>query len=127
MKSAIFTAAAAVFASAASAAPTAAPKALVNLVAVNKPISGEHSTKAISVPFGELTHFDDLPVTGFQVKGVTVANLPGAPKVDETKVTCRMYKDEFGVQPGSALFSKGEDALISTNSVEFGHVLCWVA
>ena len=129
MKFAIFSAAATIFASAASASPVAirdsAPSAVVNLIAVNKPVSGEHSTKAIKVPFGKLTHFD-VPITGFQVQGVTVANIPGSPKVDESKVVCRRYKDEYGVSPGSALFTKKNEALISTNTVEFGHVLCWI-
>ncbi|KAK7413387.1 hypothetical protein QQX98_007764 [Neonectria punicea] len=98
--------------------------AAANVLAVNNPISGSHSSTPVKIPFGKLTHFD-LSITELQLKGVTVT-VPGATAPDASKVTCQRYKDQYGVQPGSTAFTKGHDALISTNTVEFGWVLCYV-
>ncbi|KAK7419636.1 hypothetical protein QQX98_003227 [Neonectria punicea] len=122
----IITTLAATLASTATALPTErdANVAVVNVIAVNKPISGSHSSTPVKIPFGKLTHFD-LSITGLQLKSVTV-HAPGVTAPDVSEVTCQMYKDQYGVQPGSAAFTKAQEALISTNSVEFGWVLCYV-
>ncbi|KAM0546631.1 hypothetical protein ACHAPJ_010769 [Fusarium lateritium] len=85
----------------------------------------EQSTTPVRVPFGRLTHFDKLPITSLEVRGVMVSgnDLP-VPK--DEKVRCRRYKDQYGLQLGSTEFKKGKQADISTNSVDFGWVLCRV-
>ena len=130
MKFSMLSAAAAVFASAASASPVAArngPHAVANIIAVNEPVSGEHSRVKFSVPFGSLTSFDN-DVTGFELDSVTVNNVPfpGDNDVSVDNVVCRRYKDVTGTQAGSTSFTKTEPALISTNPVSFGWVLCYV-
>ncbi|KAH7131322.1 hypothetical protein EDB81DRAFT_808364 [Dactylonectria macrodidyma] len=123
---AIIATVAAALASAATALPTErdANVAVANVIAINKPLDGSHSSTAVKIPFGKLTHFE-LPITGLKLKGVTVT-VPGAVAPDASKVTCQMYKDKYGVQPGSAAFNKAHEALISTNTVQFGWVLCYV-
>ena len=130
MKFTIFTAATALFTSAAVASPISArngPHAVANIIAVNEPVSGEHSRLSIDIPFGKLTTFD-IPITGFELSKVTVNNIPfpGDNKVNVDNVECRRYKDPTGTQTGSSAFTKKEPALISTNTVDFGWVLCWV-
>ncbi|CAI4212747.1 unnamed protein product [Parascedosporium putredinis] len=78
----------------------------------------------VQVPLSTLTHVE-LTITGLQLTGVTV-DIPDITPPSDTDVTCQMYKDEYGVQPGSAEFFKGHDAHISTNPVQFGWVLCYV-
>jgi hypothetical protein len=121
----IFVAAAAALASTASAAPAArdTSSAVANVVAVNG-FGSSQSKTPVKIPFGKLTHYD-LSITGLQLKSVTV-NVPGATAPDVNKITCQMYKDQYGIQPGSAEFTKAKEALIATNAVQFGWVLCYV-
>lgn len=46
--------------------------------------------------------------------------------VDINSIECRAYKDADGVVPGSAPFTAKQPALLSTNLVEVGSVLCYV-
>jgi hypothetical protein len=85
----------------------------------------EQTTTSVRIPFGKLTHFDKLPITSLEVRGVMVSG-DGLPVPDDKKVRCRRYKDQYGLQLGSLEFKKGKEALISTNSVDFGWVLCRV-
>ncbi|KAI9692438.1 MAG: hypothetical protein M1822_006669 [Bathelium mastoideum] len=69
-----------------------------------------------------------------------LAVLPGAPvsasslRIDNTTTTdfdlanveCRAYKDEAGVQPGSAPFTLAQEALLSTNLGSVSSVLCYL-
>ncbi|KPM38336.1 hypothetical protein AK830_g8229 [Neonectria ditissima] len=98
--------------------------AFANVIAVNNPISGSHSSTPVKIPFGKLTHFD-LSITGLQLKSITI-DVPGVTAPDASEVTCQRYQDQYGVQRGSAAFTKAKEALISTNTVEFGWVLCYV-
>ncbi|KAF4969764.1 hypothetical protein FSARC_3068 [Fusarium sarcochroum] len=119
--------AAAVPATKAPPAPKMAPDNNLAVVVVGaiKGSGFEQSTTPVRVPFGRLTHFDKLPITSLEIRGVMVSgnDLP-VPK--DEKVRCRRYKDQYGLQLGSAEFKKGKQADISTNSVDFGWVLCRV-
>ncbi|KAJ4013240.1 hypothetical protein NW752_007535 [Fusarium irregulare] len=119
----------AAIASAASASPAKKPAPDSNLaVVVVGAISGwgyEQSTTPVRVPFGKLTHFDKLPISSLEVRGVMVSG-DGLPVPKDDRVRCRRYKDQYGLQVGSLEFKKGNPALISTNSVDFGWVLCRV-
>lgn len=134
----IITAAAALFSSIALAAPTpftpttlltkrqpASDIAFANVIAVN----GQDETP-IQIPFGKLTQFENLKITGFKLDGIEIdsSDLPGSrvpiPTVDQ--VACQRYQDEYGIRPGSIAFTKDEEALVSLNAVEFGWVLCYV-
>jgi hypothetical protein len=42
-------------------------------------------------------------------------------------VECRAYKDFAGVQPGSAVFTVDKPAYLTTNLVEVGSILCYIA
>ncbi|KAH7123498.1 hypothetical protein B0J13DRAFT_566710 [Dactylonectria estremocensis] len=122
----IFATVTAAFAATATALPTERDTgaAVANVIAVNKPLDGTHSSTAVKIPFGKLTHVD-LPITNLMLKSVTVT-ASGVAAPDVSKVTCQMYKDKYGVQPGSAAFNKKHEAYISTNTVQFGWVLCYV-
>ncbi|KAF4979731.1 hypothetical protein FDECE_18019, partial [Fusarium decemcellulare] len=122
----LITAAAATFASTATALPSsinerAAGSAVAKILAINAPISGSHSQKNVYVPLGKLTHVDDLSITSLKLESIKV-DVPNVPKPSVNDITCQMYKDQYGVQPGSAEFTKAKPALISTNSVDFGWV-----
>ncbi|KAH6871652.1 hypothetical protein B0T10DRAFT_522935 [Thelonectria olida] len=121
----IFAAAAAAIASTATALPSTRDynAAVANVVAL-KGFGNSQTKTDVKIPFGKLTHFD-LSITGLQLKSVTV-NVPGTAAPDVNKITCQMYKDQYGIQPGSAEFTKAKEALISTNDVSFGWVLCYV-
>jgi hypothetical protein len=78
----------------------------------------KQTTTTIRIPFGKLTHFNKLPVTSLEVRGVIVSgdSLP-VPKDD--KVKYRQYKDQYSLQLSSLEFQKGKQALISTNIIDF--------
>ncbi|KAF4981035.1 hypothetical protein FZEAL_3087 [Fusarium zealandicum] len=101
-------------ASTATSLPSAVPSAKVLLINRN-----DH--KFIDVPFGKLTHVD-YQIMRLEFAGVT----PDGQKVDPTKVTCQMYKDQFGIESGSTDFSSKNAAYISTNNVDLGWILCYV-
>ncbi|KAM0213584.1 hypothetical protein ACHAQD_009237 [Fusarium lateritium] len=114
------------FASAITAAPTKqTPSVGVAIMTVNEPISGEKSTHPLNVPLGVLTHQENIGITKLEIARVysTVKGVE-APEIDH--ITCQMYKDEYGTQPGSAEFTTKKDAFISTNTVSLGWVLCRV-
>jgi hypothetical protein len=113
-------------ASAVTAAPAKEkPTVGVAILTVNDPISGEKSTHPLNVPLGVLTHQANIEITKLEIARVysTVKGVE-APKIDE--ITCQMYKDQYGTLRGSADFTAKKDALISTNSVSLGWVLCRV-
>lgn len=120
---AIVTGAAALFASAASAQPTArqAPVAYANIMVYN---SADHSQQPIQIPLGQLTNAN-YHVTKLSLISLSV-HIPDIPSPDVKDVVCQRYKDQYGVQPGSAQFSYDNPALIATNPVDFGYVLCYV-
>ena len=49
-----------------------------------------------------------------------------ASNVDEDAVECRGYKDFEGVVPGSAPFSVGKTADVSTNLATISSILCYI-
>ncbi|RGP74525.1 hypothetical protein FSPOR_1102 [Fusarium sporotrichioides] len=110
-----------------ASAVTAAPVsdtyfANASVFAINKV---ENVYKSVQVPLGKLTHMD-YQLTSLELRGVGFL-LPDGQKVDPQDITCQMYKDEFGTQPGSAAFNMETPAVVSLlNPVEFGWVLCYV-
>lgn len=128
MKTACIAAAAALLAPAATLAQPLAARngngAYANVLALRHPVSGDKSETPVNIPLGQLTTFD-LAITGFQLQGVTVT-VPDEPELDAAEVTCQRYKDAYGVQPGSAAFTTSVNASVSTNTVDFGWVLCYV-
>jgi hypothetical protein len=64
--------------------------------------------------------FSSLEITALQIE-------PGSGNgVDAHAVECRRYKDHDGLVPGSTPFDDTTKAIISTNKVAFGSVLCYV-
>ncbi|OBS25005.1 hypothetical protein FPOA_05541 [Fusarium poae] len=85
----------------------------------------ENAYKSVEVPLGKLTHMD-YQLTSLELRGVGFL-LPDGQNVDPQDITCQMYKDKFGTQPGSAAFNMETPAHVSLlNPVEFGWVLCYV-
>ncbi|KAM5360197.1 hypothetical protein ACJZ2D_013907 [Fusarium nematophilum] len=80
--------------------------------------------KSFDIPLGKLTHFDHS-ITRLELRGISF-NVPGTESPDPRDITCQMYKDKYGVTPGSTEFTMKTPALISTNPVPFGWVLCYV-
>jgi hypothetical protein len=120
----IITGAVALFASASIAQPTArqAPEAYANVMVYN---SADHSQQPVRIPFGQLTNLDQYKITKLDLVGLSV-NIPDIPAPDIKDVVCQRYNDKYGVQLGSTEFTYENPALISTNPVEFGWVLCYV-
>ena len=100
--------------------------AVANIIAVNKPLSNGPEAKAtetpLQIPIAKLTTFD-LSITSLELQGITV-DVPNVSVPKDTQIVCQRYKDEYGLQPGSAMFATTEPALISTNPVDFGWVIC---
>ncbi|KAF5652011.1 hypothetical protein F25303_3731 [Fusarium sp. NRRL 25303] len=118
----ILTTAVATLASTATAAPKTETFATASVYAFNR---DQNTHKFVDVPFGKLTHID-YQITDLELRGVQFL-LPDGEKIDPDKVTCQMYKDSLGTQPGSAAFTKKTPAHISLfNPVQFGWVLCYV-
>ncbi|EWZ32418.1 hypothetical protein IWW34DRAFT_738701 [Fusarium oxysporum f. sp. albedinis] len=112
----------ATLASTATAAPKTETFATASVYAFNR---DKNTHKFVDVPFGKLTHID-YQITDLELRGVQFL-LPDGEKIDPDKVTCQMYKDSLGTQPGSAAFTKQTPAHISLfNPVQFGWVLCYV-
>ncbi|KAF4465937.1 hypothetical protein FALBO_7221 [Fusarium albosuccineum] len=109
----------ATFSTAVAAAPKEKPFVGVAIMTYN----GDESTP-LNVPLGVLTH-DTRKVTKIEI-GRAYSTVKGvkAPKVDQ--ITCQMYKDKYGSVPASKDFTAKKSALISTNPVEFGWLLCRV-
>lgn len=103
----------------------ATPHATVAIMTVNSPLDGEHSTSPLNVPLGKLTHQKNIKITELEIARV-YSNVPGIKTPELDQITCQMYKDKYGIQPGSAEFTAEKPALISTNSVSLGWVLCYV-
>ncbi|KAF4436170.1 hypothetical protein F53441_13314 [Fusarium austroafricanum] len=118
----LFAGAVAVLASATTAQPTArqAPTAYANIMVSN---SADHSQQPVRIPLAQLTTLD-YAVTKLDLISLSV-NIPDIPSPDLADVVCQRYKDKYGVQFGSAEFGKDKPALISTNPVDFGWVLCY--
>ncbi|KAF2097738.1 hypothetical protein NA57DRAFT_76547 [Rhizodiscina lignyota] len=78
------------------------------------------STQTITVKLNQL-QYSSLEVTKLQV-----SNDNGAGGINSNFVECRMYKDAAGTQVGSLPFNTTDPALISTNTVSIGSLLCYV-
>ncbi|KAM0544362.1 hypothetical protein ACHAPJ_011898 [Fusarium lateritium] len=118
----IIAGAVALFASAATAQPTArqAPVAYANVMVIN---SADHSRQPVRIPLAQLTTLD-YKITELDLISLSV-HIPNIPSPDTKEVSCQRYKDKYGVQFGSTEFTENKPALISTNPVEFGWVLCY--
>ncbi|KAF4974364.1 hypothetical protein FZEAL_8729 [Fusarium zealandicum] len=113
------------FASAVAADPQAAQPVGVAIMTVNNPVNGEHSTLPLNVPLGVLTHQADNKITELQIARV-YSNSASVKAPDVAKVTCQMYKDQYGTQPASKEFTSEKPGIISKDSVNLGWVLCYV-
>jgi hypothetical protein len=60
------------------------------------------------------------------VSELAIQNSTASGGLNISAVECRAYKDKAGVVPGSATFRVGKPALISTNLVTIGGILCYV-
>jgi len=112
----------ALLASAAVAQPTArqAPTAYANIIVVN---AADHSQQPVRIPLAQLTTLN-YQVTELRLISLSV-NIPDIPSPDVKDIVCQRYQDKYGVQFGSAEFGYEKPALIATNPVEFGWVLCY--
>jgi hypothetical protein len=116
----------AAFSSAAIAAPPKEkPYVGVAIMTVNAPISGEHSTLPQNVPLGVLTHQDGVQITELEIVNA-FSTVKGVKAPENDQIVCQMYKDQYGTLPGSAEFTVENPAVISTNSVDLGWILCRV-
>ncbi|GKU05997.1 hypothetical protein FLAG1_08269 [Fusarium langsethiae] len=78
----------------------------------------------LNVPLGVLTH-SKRKITEIEIaRAYSTVDGVEPPKVDQ--ITCQMYKDQYGSVPGSKDFTAKKGAVISTNSVDFGWLLCRV-
>ncbi|KAF5537700.1 hypothetical protein FPHYL_12701 [Fusarium phyllophilum] len=109
-------------ASTATSQPTArqAPTANAVIMIVN---SADHSRQPVRIPLAQLTTLD-YQVTELRLESLNV-NIPDIEPPELSDVVCQRYRDKYGVQLGSTEFSHEKPALISTNPVEFGWVLCY--
>ncbi|KAF5591267.1 hypothetical protein FPANT_5729 [Fusarium pseudoanthophilum] len=109
-------------ASTATSQPTArqAPTANAVIMIVN---SADNSRQPVRIPLAQLTTLD-YQVTELRLESLNV-NIPDIESPELGDVVCQRYKDRYGVQLGSVEFSHEQPALISTNPVEFGWVLCY--
>ncbi|KAJ4317703.1 hypothetical protein N0V84_007222 [Fusarium piperis] len=98
---------------------------VANILAITGPSGGHHTEKTVTVPFGQLTHYD-LAISELRLESIAVQLPGGAIEPDIQDITCQMYKDEHGLDPGSREFTIDRPALLSTNTVQFGWVLCYV-
>ncbi|KAF4981742.1 hypothetical protein FZEAL_2544 [Fusarium zealandicum] len=105
--------------------PRAAKSAEVKIMTYNKPMDGKHSKTPISVPLGKLTTVPNVQITEMSVAGI-VSNVPGIKTPDLQEISCQRFNDEYGLQRGSARFALFNNALVSTNSVSLGWILCYV-
>ncbi|KAI5461757.1 hypothetical protein BGZ63DRAFT_404587 [Mariannaea sp. PMI_226] len=110
-------------ATATPAGPKPATEAVANIVAVNQSGSTQIKTQ-VKVPFGKLTHVD-ASITELQLQSISVV-VPDTATPDIKTITCQMYKDQYGVVPGSARFTSTRPAKVSTNPVSLGWILCYV-
>lgn len=117
----IFTA----FAALASTA-SAGNMGFANILAITGPSGGQHTEETVTVPYGRLTHHDDMAISELRLESIGVQLPGGAIEPDIRDVTCQMYKDEHGLDPGSREFTIDRPALLSTKAVPFGWVLCYV-
>ncbi|KAH7260014.1 hypothetical protein FSOLCH5_009633 [Fusarium solani] len=98
---------------------------VANILAITGPSGGQHTEKTVTVPFGQLTHYD-MAISELRLESIAVTLPGGAIEPDIQDITCQMYKDEHGLDPGSREFTIDRPALLSTNTVQFGWVLCYV-
>jgi hypothetical protein len=79
----------------------------------------------LNVPLGVLTTNKGVKVTELEIARI-YSNVEGVkiPKADQ--VTCQMYKDQWGTIPASKDFTAKKSAVLSTNPVALGWVLCRV-
>ncbi|KAM0542728.1 hypothetical protein ACHAPJ_012661 [Fusarium lateritium] len=111
-----------------TAAPTtrSTPEAAVTIIGNDET---RHNTERtfITVPLGKLTTLADVSITTLKLSALTIdhpKNFASVPTVDD--ISCQMYKDKYGVTPGSTKFTRSADAHISTNPVSLGWILCYV-
>ncbi|KAM0189311.1 hypothetical protein ACHAPI_010077 [Fusarium lateritium] len=121
-------AATSLFAILSTAAPTtrSTPEAAVTIIGNDETCHNTERT-FITVPLGKLTTLADVSITTLKLSALTInhpKNFESIPTVEN--ISCQMYKDKYGVTPGSMEFTRSADAHISTNPVSLGWLLCYV-
>jgi hypothetical protein len=82
---------------------------------------------ADGTPYYEPSPIEMNKLTQINTDGVYQISLDKqASNLDVNSIECRAYKDADGVVPGSAPFTKANPALLSTNGVHVGSILCYV-
>ncbi|RSL81374.1 hypothetical protein CEP51_005903 [Fusarium floridanum] len=104
---------------------TAGNMGYANILAIKGPSGGQHTETEVTVPFGQLTHYD-LAISELRLASIAVTLPGGAIEPDIQDITCQMYKDEHGLDPRSREFTIERPALLSTHTIQFGWVLCYV-
>lgn len=74
-----------------------------------------------TVAINTLTNLNDISCSEIFIDANSGIN------VNASDVKCRAYRDAAGQEPGSAEFSVQQPADLTTNLVEIGSVLCYVA
>jgi hypothetical protein len=108
----------------ASVAVAAAPKQEYNVGVAMMTYNGDDSSP-LNVPLGVLTTNKGVKITELEIARI-YSSVEGVkpPKADQ--VTCQMYKDQWGTVPASKDFTAKKSAIISTDPVPLGWVLCRV-
>ena len=81
------------------------------------------------IPQTQVSEAIELNVlTGFDlsVTSINIDSSVAPSNVDLSTIECSAFKDDAGVIPASNPFALAQAALISTNLVEIGSVLCYV-
>jgi hypothetical protein len=108
----------------ASVAVAAAPKQEYNVGIAIMTYNGDDSSP-LNVPLGVLTTNKGIKITELEIARI-YSSVEGVkpPKADQ--VTCQIYKDQWGTVPASKDFTAKKSAIISTDPVPLGWVLCRV-
>ncbi|KAE9374420.1 hypothetical protein N431DRAFT_455183 [Stipitochalara longipes BDJ] len=100
------------------------------LVHTSSGLDPVQTTAALKVPLYHLTRCSDPPssplcsASKLTINSDVTTDL--TEKVDINAVECRAYKDLEGMQPGSVAFNVKIPALLSTNLVDIGSIICYI-
>jgi hypothetical protein len=85
------------------------------------------TTSGIDRPNGgyKILTNDIASINSYDGLALTKLQLVQDQTVSAASIECRAYKDAAGTQPGSAAFTGSETAVVSTNTVTIGGILCY--
>ncbi|PMD43302.1 hypothetical protein L207DRAFT_631420 [Hyaloscypha variabilis F] len=96
------------------------------LIQTSSGLDPVHITIPLQVPLYHLTRCSLPPSHLCSASKLTIDPLSSPTNVDLNAVECRAYKDAEGMLPGSAAFTVGKPALLSTNLVDVGSMICYI-